>query len=332
MYRCSISILIVLAFSLGLIFTGCTEDGDLTIVGPRENPSEDARLTILAIYDAAREYRNDTGEFPLSLEMLIDKGYIVIDESIAREWRFFIILTGEGNRHREIEIIYIEAVSTSEMRGGSGHKVLFDVANWSFYGYGIHEVSLGDVKSNLLAVVDAFNRFTVDHNCEPASVNELVESGYVSIDEAVERAWTFSFVGNNPAGFITAIASNQSEDEYWHLVYFPQTGVICDYLIDDFAWEPAHFIGEIISAAGRYHIDEGDDPSSVEELIEEGYLIIDEGIERRWSFTLIGSNPITQLEAVSTRDHWSIGAGHVVLFDVESGQFSGYEFTYVPQL
>ena len=50
---------------------------------------------------------------------------------------------------------------------------------------------------------------------------------------------------------------------------------------------------------------------------------MDEGTLRHWSFTLIGSDPITQIEGVSTSEMKG-GAGHVVLFDVETGRFTGY--------
>lgn len=82
-------------------------------------------------------------------------------------------------------------------------------------------------------------------------------------------------------------------------------------------------IGAIYNSVKMYRQDYGEDPSSVEELEEEEYLEIDEGTLRQWSFTLIGSNPITQIEAVSTAEMKG-GAGHVVLFDVETGRFTGY--------
>jgi len=82
-------------------------------------------------------------------------------------------------------------------------------------------------------------------------------------------------------------------------------------------------IGAIYNSVKMYRQDYGEDPSSVEELQELEYLEIDEGTLRQWSFSLIGSNPITQIEGVSTAEMKG-GAGHVVLYDVQTGRFSGY--------
>ena len=82
-------------------------------------------------------------------------------------------------------------------------------------------------------------------------------------------------------------------------------------------------IGAIYNAYKMYLQDLGEDPSSVEELEELEYLEMDVGTIRQWTFTLIGSNPITQIEGVSTAEMRG-GAGHVVLLDVETGKFTGY--------
>jgi prepilin-type N-terminal cleavage/methylation domain-containing protein len=82
-------------------------------------------------------------------------------------------------------------------------------------------------------------------------------------------------------------------------------------------------IGAIYNAVKMFRQDYGEDPASVEELQEQEYLEMDLGTLRQWGFTLIGSNPVTQIEAVSTAEMKG-GAGHVVLFDVESGRFTGY--------
>jgi type II secretion system protein G len=82
-------------------------------------------------------------------------------------------------------------------------------------------------------------------------------------------------------------------------------------------------IGAIYNSVKMYRQDYGEDPTSVEELQEGEYLTIDEGTERQWTFTLIGANPVTQIEGVSTAEMKG-GAGHVVLFDVETGRFTGY--------
>ena len=82
-------------------------------------------------------------------------------------------------------------------------------------------------------------------------------------------------------------------------------------------------IGAIYNSVKMYLQDYGEDPTSVEELEELEYLELDEGTVRQWSFTLIGANPVSQIEGISTSEMKG-GAGHVVLFDVETGKFTGY--------
>lgn len=82
-------------------------------------------------------------------------------------------------------------------------------------------------------------------------------------------------------------------------------------------------IGAVYNSVKMYRQDYGEDPTSVEELQELEYLEIDEGTERQWTLSLIGSNPVNQIEAISTAEMKG-GAGHVVLFDVQTGRFTGY--------
>ena len=82
-------------------------------------------------------------------------------------------------------------------------------------------------------------------------------------------------------------------------------------------------IGAIYNSVKMYRQDFGVDPGTVEELEEMEYLEIDEGTFRQWTFSLIGSDPITQIEGISTAEMKG-GAGHVVLYDVNSGRFTGY--------
>lgn len=82
-------------------------------------------------------------------------------------------------------------------------------------------------------------------------------------------------------------------------------------------------IGAIYNASKMYRQDLGMDPGSVEELEELEYFEMDDGTLRQWTFTLIGADPITQIEAISTSEMRG-GAGHPVVFDVETGKFSGY--------
>ena len=82
-------------------------------------------------------------------------------------------------------------------------------------------------------------------------------------------------------------------------------------------------IGAIYNAAKMYYQDVGEDPTDVEQLEAQGYLDIDESTKKQWTFTIIGSDPITQIEAVSLPEMKG-GAGHVVTYNVETGLFEGY--------
>jgi len=82
-------------------------------------------------------------------------------------------------------------------------------------------------------------------------------------------------------------------------------------------------IGAIYNSVKMYRQDFGEDPTTVELLSELQYLTIDEGTLRQWSFTLMGSPDVSQIEAVSTAEMKG-GAGHTVLFEVMTGRFTGY--------
>ena len=82
-------------------------------------------------------------------------------------------------------------------------------------------------------------------------------------------------------------------------------------------------IGAIYNATKMHRQDFGEEPKSVEELIEQQYLELDEITAKEWTFHLIGSNPITIIEAVSTSEMKG-GAGHVIIFDIQTGRFMGY--------
>ncbi|MDP8240801.1 MAG: T9SS type A sorting domain-containing protein [Candidatus Hatepunaea meridiana] len=89
------------------------------------------------------------------------------------------------------------------------------------------------------------------------------------------------------------------------------------------ALEAKATIAEIYDAVLRYNEDNGEDPTSVEQLERENYIEFDERIAAQWWFTVIGSNPITQIEAVSS---WEMRgeAGHVVLYGIQSDRYTGY--------
>jgi len=82
-------------------------------------------------------------------------------------------------------------------------------------------------------------------------------------------------------------------------------------------------IGAIVNACKMYAQDLGEDAPSVDVLQTGGYLTIDPATERQWTFTIIGANPITQIQAISTGEMRG-GAGKQVTLDVATGKFYGY--------
>ena len=89
----------------------------------------DAQATIGAIFNASKMYLQDHSEDAPDITILEDQGYLDIDESTIRQWEFQLIGSDP--------IFQIQATSTSEMRGGEGHIVIYDIATGKFTGYGL---------------------------------------------------------------------------------------------------------------------------------------------------------------------------------------------------
>jgi len=86
---------------------------------------------------------------------------------------------------------------------------------------------------------------------------------------------------------------------------------------------PVHqALDSIYRASVRYRVDHSNDPTSVEELTELSYIRLPDDMMCEWTFTLIGNNPIGQIEAVSTVN-MPEGAGHVALLNVNPYLHSG---------
>ncbi len=87
----------------------------------------DAQSQIGAIYNSAKMYYMDKGEWPNTLEELEELGLLSVDEYVARQWEF------------TLSSDVISATSTGEMSGGAGHEVIFDVEQGKYFGYGMPE-------------------------------------------------------------------------------------------------------------------------------------------------------------------------------------------------
>jgi len=80
-------------------------------------------------------------------------------------------------------------------------------------------------------------------------------------------------------------------------------------------------IGAIYNSTKMYRQDFGEDPQSVDQLVELGYIELSKDVLEQWTFRLVGSNPIKKIEAVST-EKGKDGAGHIIAFDIQTGPIS----------
>jgi len=176
-------------------------------------------------------------------------------------------------------------------------------------------------------IIRAVELYRRDYGEDPLNVRVLVELQYLVIPDSVLNKWHFSLIGN-PIVQFEAVSTAEMPYGADHVVLFDySTGRYSGFATP---WgdpqEPAQVqeaLGAIYNAVRMYRQDFGEDPASVEELLELEYLTIPAYLLRKWTFNLIGANPISQIEAVST-DEMIDGGGHVILFDVWSGLFSGF--------
>jgi prepilin-type N-terminal cleavage/methylation domain-containing protein len=85
----------------------------------------DAKVQINAIYNAAKIYQQEYDQWPQSVDELVEKGYVDLDQSTSNRWQFEII--GDNQ---------IQATSTAEMKGGANKVVIFDIEQGTWTGYG----------------------------------------------------------------------------------------------------------------------------------------------------------------------------------------------------
>ena len=90
--------------------------------------ASDAKTTINAIWQAAQVYYQDKGDYPSSIDDLINEQYLQISEATALQWQFQLIGSPP---------ISIQGTSTEQMRGGAGHQVIYNIQDGSWSGYGL---------------------------------------------------------------------------------------------------------------------------------------------------------------------------------------------------
>ena len=92
--------------------------------------ASDPQATIGAIYNAAKMFRQDNGQYPVDIATLTTQEYLEIDRATMDQWEFAIV----GNPNNLEQIM---GTSTERMKGGAGQIVIYDVQTGKFTGYGL---------------------------------------------------------------------------------------------------------------------------------------------------------------------------------------------------
>jgi prepilin-type N-terminal cleavage/methylation domain-containing protein len=90
----------------------------------------DPQATIGAIYNSAKMYYQDNGEYPTDVGILEEQDYLEIDLATKDQWDFQIV----GNQDQLDQIM---GTSTEKMKGGAGEVVVYEVREGKFTGYGL---------------------------------------------------------------------------------------------------------------------------------------------------------------------------------------------------
>lgn len=90
--------------------------------------ASDAKTTINAIWQAAQVYYQDKGEWPATVEDLENEKYLEMARSTKLQWTFQIV----GAPPQQVS-----ATSTEQMKGGSGHSVIYNIEDGTWTGYGM---------------------------------------------------------------------------------------------------------------------------------------------------------------------------------------------------
>jgi len=93
--------------------------------------ASDAKVQIKNILQNAELYRQETGDWPTDVEIMIEGGYIELKPSILNKWEFTLQLEGNAGATGQIS-----ATSLPAMHGGEGHQVVFLVDEGEYVGYG----------------------------------------------------------------------------------------------------------------------------------------------------------------------------------------------------
>jgi len=135
---------------------------------------------------------------------------------------------------------------------------------------------------------------------------EVMDFGEVVVGEVPILRLRISNIGRGILTLDTAFSTNSDHFEPFEGALAARSAVL-----------------DVIDAVTQFQEDHREDPLSIRQLINEGYLQIDEETLRLWYFTVIGVNPIVQIQATSTEEMRG-GEGRMIVYDYDGNRFFGY--------
>ncbi len=289
------------------------------------------RQVLVELYRAMCNYHQDFLERPTDIHELTNLGYYEFNPTISEEWTF-------RELHFNLES-GIEATSTDRMPDGAGHTVTFDNTMGTFYGYGeVDSASLGPDEG-----------ITVMVNFQPNALSEVQSDLHIRWNQGQnEQAVPLHGIGVKPEmlsvsthrlsfGFVSLIDRGRIEFTLANpsnmMAFYSFNSADNDSSLSSFSIHKdivdsiQAVLMTVFVASQHFHEDFGRDPSSIEELQQEDYLDVNQGFDHEWTLSIIGVNPIRQIEAIST-SRLKEGAGHAVIYDVPTRHFLGFGYGF----
>jgi hypothetical protein len=306
-------------------------------VGTCIQEAKAARDVMYRLANTVKYYRLCWGDDPHSVIALTEVEDIYIDGFVDRLWTFDFIGSDP--------IGQITATSKAELPDGAGRVIIYNIESEEFSGYSIDvdsiEIELQRNQTDSTRISFAPENVIDYNDTLEIYLSELGESR-----ETLLLPVSGTGIEPQPPQFIqpstdtlnfasTAIGDSSDLDltltnisNGWDWAVFVQSSNLMHFRVFDPDIIQVHdTILRILQAAIAYRNDHGRDPEDVEQLITEHYIQFDAQILNKWEFSLIGSNPISKIEAVSQREFHE-GAGHVVIYSVQLRQFMGYGFAF----
>ena len=196
-----------------------------------------------------------------------------------------------------------------------------------FAGRGFPRSDLTDIRASFAEIFMYIRDIHSDIYLE-----NLIEDMHFPYSEDVMGGWDFFFQFDGRNYYRISAVAKEFNDEYdFHFATinmdyysFADRTEFTTSCARNHAVRPVVIeLENVIDAILRYRHANQEDANSVEELEIDGFLNLDDELKNQWSYSILGSNPVSQLEACST-EAFPEGAGHVLLYDFQTGVFLGY--------